>query len=120
MMATNKNAKNRKPPSTAVARGQGPPWLTIVAVVVILLLAGGIFAVVLNKNNEKAAQADALAPFTPSVDNPDPSTKIPGIYVGAATPATADNPASCLLITAAISRGGRPAILASFRATGVA
>ena len=102
MMATNKNAKNRKPPSTAAARRQGPPWLTIVAVVVILLLAGGIFAVVLNKNNEKAAQADALAPFAPSVDNPDPSTKIPGIYVGAATPATADNPASYVDYKAAI------------------
>ena len=102
MMATNKNAKNRKPPSTAATRRQGPPWLTIVAVVVILLLAGGIFAVVLNKNNEKAAQADALAPFAPSVDNPDPSTKIPGIYVGAATPATADNPASYVDYKAAI------------------
>jgi hypothetical protein len=102
MMATNKNAKNRKPPSTAATRRQGPPWLTIVAVVVILLLAGGIFAVVLNKNNEKAAQADALAPFTPSIDNPDPSTKIPGIYVGAATPATADNPASYVDYKAAI------------------
>ena len=65
-------------------------------------MAIGIFFVVFSKSQEKNAAADALAPWTPSVDNPDPSVNIPGIYVGANTPATADGPASYVDYKAAI------------------
>ena len=102
MMASGKSAKKSRTPAPVVTRGSGPPWLTIGAVVVVLALAAGIFWVVLSKTNEKSAAQDALAPWTPSESNHDPSTAIPGIYVGASTPATADSPASYVDYKAAI------------------
>ena len=76
--------------------------MTIGAVAVVVALAVGIFVVVFNQTREKNAAADALAPFTPSETNPDPSTTIPGIYVGASTPATAETPAGYVDYKAAI------------------
>ena len=102
MMASGKNAKKRRTPAPVVTRRQGPPWLTIGAVAVVVALAAGIFLVVFNQTREKNAAADALAPFTPSETNQDPSTAIPGIYVGAATPATAESPAQYVDYKAAI------------------
>ncbi|HEY5877320.1 MAG TPA: DUF3105 domain-containing protein [Nakamurella sp.] len=101
-MASGKSAKKSRPPAPVVSRRQGLPWLTIGAVVAVVALAAGIFLVVFNKTQEKNAAADALAPWTPSVDNPDPSVNIPGIYVGANTPATADTPAGYVDYKAAI------------------
>jgi len=57
-------------------------------------LAGGIFWVVEGKTSEKGAAQDALAPWIPSESKPDPSTAIPGIYVGSSTPPTATTPAT--------------------------
>jgi len=102
MMASNKNTRKSRSSAPVVPRRHGLPWLNIGAVVVVLALAVGIFAVVLSKSNEKSAAADALAPWVPTVDNPDPSTKIPGIYVGASTPATADTPANYVDYKAAV------------------
>ena len=68
-----------------VSRRQGLPWLTIAAVAVVLLLIAGIFTVVYSKNRANNQAAAAVAPFVPSATNKDPSTKIPGIYVGAST-----------------------------------
>ena len=93
-MASGKNAKKRRTPAPVVTRRQGLPWVTIGAVLVVVALAVGIFVVVLNKTKENNAAQDALAPWTPSESNQDPSTAIPGIYVGASTPATAETPAS--------------------------
>ena len=101
-MASGKNAKKRRTPAPVVTRRQGLPWVTIGAVVVVLALAAGIFFVVFNKTRENNAAQDALAPWTPSESNQDPSTAIPGIYVGAATPATAETPASYVDYKAAI------------------
>jgi len=101
-MASGKSTKKSRSPAPVVSRRQGLPWLTIGAVVAVVALAAGIFIVVFNKSQEKNAAADALAPWTPSVDNPDPSVNIPGIYVGANTPATADGPASYVDYKAAI------------------
>jgi hypothetical protein len=102
MMASGKSTKRSRPSAPVVTRGGGPPWLTIGAVVIVLALAAGIFFVVFNKTREKNEAADALAPFTPSAENPDPSTTIPGIYVGASTPAGADTPASYVDYKAAV------------------
>jgi hypothetical protein len=102
MMASGKNAKKRRTPAPVVTRRQGLPWVTIGAVAVVVALAAGIFFVVFNKTRENSAAQDALAPWTPSESNQDPSTAIPGIYVGAATPATADTPASYVDYKAAI------------------
>ena len=101
-MASGKSTKKSRTPAPVVSRRQGLPWLTIAAVVAVVALAAGIFFVVFSKSQEKNAAADALAPWTPSESNQDPSVKIPGIYVGANTPATADGPASYVDYKAAI------------------
>ncbi len=93
MMASGRNAKSRRP-APVVTRGGGPPWLTIGAVAVVLALAAGIFVVVLNQTRAKDQAQEELAPWVPSEQNPDPSTGIEGIFVGASTPATADTPAT--------------------------
>jgi hypothetical protein len=102
MMASGKSVKKRRTPAPVVTRRQGLPWVTIGAVLVVVALAVGIFVVVFNKTRENNAAQDALAPWTPSESNQDPSTAIPGIYVGASTPATADTPASYVDYKAAI------------------
>ncbi len=94
MMASGKSAKNGRTPPPLVSRHRNVPWLTIGAVVAILALAGGIFAVVLNQSRQNSAAEAALEPWIPSADNPDPSIEISGIYVGAAVPATGDQPAT--------------------------
>jgi hypothetical protein len=86
MMASGKSAKNRRSaPPALVSRRQGLPWLTIGAVAVILALAAGIFLVVYNQNRSNEQAAAEVAAWTPTEENRDPSTAIPGIYVGAAT-----------------------------------
>jgi hypothetical protein len=102
MMASGKNAKKSRTPPPPVSRGEGVPWITVGAVTLVVLLVVGIFWVVYSKTQEKNQAADALAAWVPSESNPDPSTAIPGIYVGASTPATADTPASYIDYKAAI------------------
>src|SRR6195952_5877720 len=89
MMASGKSAKrSRAGSSPVVSRRQGLPWLTIAAVAVVLVLIAGIFTVVYSKNRTNDDAAAAVAPYVPSETNKDPSTKIPGIYVGASTVAS--------------------------------
>ncbi len=102
MMASGRNAKKSRKPAPVVSKGGGPPWLTIGAVAVVLALAVGIFVVVLNQTRANDQAQDALAPWTPSEENHDPSTGIQGIYVGASTPATADSPATYIDYKAAV------------------
>ncbi len=88
MMASGKSSKRTRVPSGAViTRRNGLPWLTIIAVVVILGLAGAIFGVVYSKQHAKDVASNKLdsvrSQYTPTATHMDPSTKIPGIYVGA-------------------------------------
>jgi hypothetical protein len=102
MMASGKNAKKSRTPPPPVNRREGVPWITIGAVTLVVALAAGIFWVVFSKTQEKNQVADALAAWVPSESNHDPSTAIPGIYVGASTPATSETPASYIDYKAAI------------------
>ena len=102
MMASGSNAKKSRKPAPVVSKSGGPPWVTIGAVAVVLALAVGIFVVVLNQTRSNEQQQDALAPWTPSEENRDPSTGIEGIYIGASTPATADVPATYIDYKAAV------------------
>jgi len=96
MMASgsSKRRSGSSPVRPVVRQGRGLPWLTIVAVVLVVVLAGAIAWVVISKHNANADRAAALAPFTPTVQNRDPSRAIPGIYVGAATDNGTDRPFS--------------------------
>jgi hypothetical protein len=53
----------------------------IAAVVVVLLFAVTVFGYAFMRNEENQAKAAAMAPFTPTAENQDPSTKIPGVQV---------------------------------------
>ncbi len=102
MMASGSSAKKVRKPAPVVTKGGGPPWLTIGAVAVVLALAAGIFFVVLDQTRANDQAQNALAPWTPSEENRDPSTGIEGIYIGASTPATGDTPATYVDYKAAI------------------
>jgi hypothetical protein len=95
------NSKNKRAGATktpTIRHRQGPPWMTIIAVAIVVVLAGAIAWVVIAKNNETSAQADKLAPWTPSADNKDPSVNIPGIYVGASAEEVATDASGAQLI----------------------
>jgi hypothetical protein len=66
----------------SVVSKKGTPWGTIIAVVAVLALAGSVFGYYLvqsaPKRDQKAREAAAAA-FAPTAQNPDPSTKIPGV-----------------------------------------
>ncbi|MFD2399946.1 DUF3105 domain-containing protein [Prauserella oleivorans] len=55
------------------------PWGTIAAAVAILALAGVVFGYAMVKLSAKNDRVEALAAWTPSEDNRDPSTKIAGV-----------------------------------------
>jgi Protein of unknown function (DUF3105) len=86
MMASGKSTKKKRSSSSVVAKSKASSinWITIGAVVAILLLVGGIFTVVAVKAHNNKAAADAAAPYVPSATDPDPSTKIDGIYADTA------------------------------------
>lgn len=86
MMASGKSAKKKRSSTSVVAKSKSSPvnWITIGAVVAILLLVGGIFTVVAVKAHNNKVASDAVAPYVPSADDQDPSTKIAGIYADTA------------------------------------
>jgi hypothetical protein len=91
MMASGKSSKQNRRPVPVVSSREGLPWLAITAVAVVVALITTIFIVVYGAKRDKdaalaaeAAIAEQLRPWEPTTENPDPSTKIPGIYVGAA------------------------------------
>jgi hypothetical protein len=53
----------------------------IAAVLVVVLFAATVFGYAFMRNQDNQAQATALAPFTPTAENQDPSTQIQGVQV---------------------------------------
>ena len=84
MMASGKNAKKKRSTGKASVVAKSKPgvnWITIASVVGVVVLIGAIGAIVGVKAHSNKVEADALAPFTPSASNNDPSTKIDGIKI---------------------------------------
>lgn len=69
--------KVAKAARSSVVTKRGVPWGTIIAVVAVVALA----AVVVTYYVVQSAPRRALAAWTPSADNPDPSTKLQGIVI---------------------------------------
>lgn len=69
--------KVAKAARSSVVTKRGVPWGTIIAVVAVVALA----AVVVTYYVVQSAPRRALAVWTPSTDNPDPSTKLQGIVI---------------------------------------
>ncbi|MHA6627707.1 DUF3105 domain-containing protein [Pseudonocardia sichuanensis] len=80
-MVSGKTSKRSRSSRTKVVQQKATPWGLIAAVVVVALFAGAVFGYAFMRNEQNQAQADAMAPFTPSAQNQDPSTQIPGVEV---------------------------------------
>jgi hypothetical protein len=80
-MVSGKNSKAVRNARAAVVSHRSTPWGMIAAVMVVVLFAAVIFGYAFLRNEEKADRSAALAPFAPTAENQDPSTKIPGIQV---------------------------------------
>lgn len=78
-MASGKNSKAVRDARAAVVTQRSTPWGMIAGILVVVLFAGAIFGYYVVQNNAKQAKVAALAEFTPTADNKDPSTKIPGV-----------------------------------------
>jgi hypothetical protein len=64
---------------SSVVANKPKPWGTIIAVIAVLALAGTVFGYAYTKIAEQNAKAEALAQWTPSDTNKDPSDKITGV-----------------------------------------
>ena len=71
-MVSGKNSKAVRNARAAVVTQRSTPWGLIAGILVVVLFAGGIFGYYIV---EKGARAE----FTPTAENKDPSTKIPGV-----------------------------------------
>ncbi len=80
-MVSGKNSKAVRNARSAVVTQKSTPWGLIAGALVVLLFAGGVFGYYLNVQAGQADERAALAPFTPSAENPDPSTQIEGVQV---------------------------------------
>jgi hypothetical protein len=78
-MVSGKNSKAARNARASVMTRRSTPWGTIAAVLAVVVFAAGIFGYAFVKNRATTEQKEALAKFTPSATNQDPSQQIPGI-----------------------------------------
>lgn len=82
-MVSGKNSKAVRNARAAVVTQRSTPWGLIAGIVVVVVFAGAIFGYYVVQNNTKQAMVAALAEFTPTAANKDPSTKIQGVVTQA-------------------------------------
>ncbi|GAA1274770.1 DUF3105 domain-containing protein [Pseudonocardia aurantiaca] len=80
-MVSGKTSKAARNSRGRTVQRKSTPWGMIAAVLVVVLFAVAVFGYAFMRNEENQAKADALAPFTPTAQNQDPSTQIPGVQV---------------------------------------
>ena len=78
-MVSGKNSKAARNARASVVTKRPTPWGTIAAVAVVVLLAVGVFGYGIAANRARDDQEAALAKFTPTAENQDPSLQIAGI-----------------------------------------
>jgi hypothetical protein len=80
-MVSGNKSKAARSSRTAVVSHKSTPWGLIAAVLVVVLFAGAVFGYAFLRNQQNQAKSEALAPFTPTAQNQDPSAQIPGVVV---------------------------------------
>src|SRR3954451_13375856 len=80
-MVSGSKSKTTRTTRPTVVRRKAPPWGLIAGTTVVVLFAATIFGYAFFRNHEKSDQAAALAPFTPTAQNQDPSTTLAGIQI---------------------------------------
>ena len=78
-MASGKTSKAVRSARSSVVMSKPKPWGTIAAAMAVVLFAGGVFGYAYYKWDAKQDKEAALAAFTPSETNQDPSDKIQGV-----------------------------------------
>lgn len=80
MVSGNKSKAVRNARSAVVSK-KSTPWGLIAAATVVVLFAGAVFGYAYVRNQEQSDRIEALAPFTPTAENPDPARDIEGVVV---------------------------------------
>lgn len=80
-MVSGSKSKASRTKTPAVVRRKAPPWGLIAGVTVVVLFAVVIFGYAFVRNQENQSRQEALAPFTPTAENQDPSTQLAGIQI---------------------------------------
>lgn len=78
-MASGKSSKAMRNARGSVGGNRSIPWITIAGATVLLLVGGVVFGYAYFQWSDQQARRAATAPFQPSQENPDPSTKIEGV-----------------------------------------
>jgi hypothetical protein len=80
-MVSGKNSKAVRNARSAVVTQRSTPWGLIAGVLVVVLFAGAITWYLVAQSAASNARKAELAAFTPTEQNQDPSTQIPGVQV---------------------------------------
>ncbi|MFJ8814804.1 DUF3105 domain-containing protein [Amycolatopsis thermoflava] len=75
-------AERKAKPTRGVVTRKSFPWVTVISVVAVISLAAVVFGYAYTQLSAKNDRQDALAAWTPSVDNRDPSNRIAGVLKG--------------------------------------
>ena len=78
-MVSGSKSKVSRTARPTVVRRRASSWGLIAGVTVVALFAVVIFGYAFIRNRENQSRQQALAPFTPSAENQDPSTQIDGV-----------------------------------------
>ncbi|MCO1658131.1 DUF3105 domain-containing protein [Pseudonocardia humida] len=80
-MVSGSKSKATRTVKPAVVRRKAPPWGLIAGVTVVVLFAATIFGYAFVQNQQAEERRQALAAYTPTAENPDPSTQLAGIQI---------------------------------------
>ena len=80
-MVSGSKSKATRTVRPTVVRRKAPSWGLIAGVTVVVLFAVVIFGYAFIRDQENRTRQEALAPFTPTAENQDPSTQIAGIEI---------------------------------------
>jgi hypothetical protein len=80
-MVSGNKSKAVRSARAAVVTQRSTPWGLIAGVLVVVLFAGAVFGYAYFQGQARDDRASALAPFTATAENHDPSKTIPGVVV---------------------------------------
>jgi hypothetical protein len=80
-MVSGNKSKAVRSARAAVVSQRSTPWGLIAGVLVVVVFAGAVFGYAYFQGQARDDRASALAPFTPTAENRDPSKNIPGVVV---------------------------------------
>lgn len=80
-MVSGKSSKAVRNARAAVVTQKSTPWGLIAGVTAVVVFAAAVFGYAFVRNDANDDRIEALAPFTPTAENQDPSREIEGVVV---------------------------------------